>query len=96
MTVKEIIKELERCNPDAPVLVGETNKGLTETYALADQVSPIPYGQVLTDLFHTFDGIDNRLLRLGIKEEEDVVYIGSLADLRYRDDKKCEDNGSTR
>jgi len=71
----ELAAELMK-NPEAPVWCGAWN-GYVSTYAVVDHVFKFKYGAVSNDFFGTPGRMDKRLFEPGIKDEDEVFYIGS-------------------
>ena len=71
----ELAAELMK-NPEAPVWCGAWN-GYVDTYAVVDHVYKFRYDQVSNDFFGTPGRMDKRLFEPGIKDENEVFFVGS-------------------
>ena len=75
MKAKDVIKELKK-DPEAEVWCGAWN-GYVDTYAVVDHVFKFKYGAVSNDFFGTPGRMDKRLFTPGIKDEDEIFYVGS-------------------
>ncbi len=77
--VSELIKELEKCNPEAQVWLPNVNERGIPGYCVLDHIMVFMLDQVYYDVMDNPGEIDNRLLR-NKTPETPIVYLGSLAD----------------
>lgn len=81
MTVKELINQLQKFEPDTEVwLTATTRKGIP-TYATLDHIVQCDYGSLATDLTDTPDNIDMRLLG-GRSDDDAVIVLSSMFDFQ--------------
>lgn len=82
MTVKQLIEELSKLNPEADVIL-PANNGLVNTYSLCDYKLNTSYEYLSCDFFGTPGKVDDRVF---FKDSGDVVYLGSYFPCRFYTD----------
>ena len=81
MTVKELINQLQKFEPDTEVWLTVTTRKGIPTYAALDHIVPCDYGSLATDLTDTPDNIDMRLLG-GRSDDDTVIVLSSMFDFQ--------------
>lgn len=73
MTVKELIEQLSKLEPDTEIVGGMWN-GRVETYTVLDELHVFPYEEIYNDFFGTPGAFDDKLMTIRSKK---VLYLGS-------------------
>lgn len=93
MRVSELIKELQKQNPEAEVWLPNVNELGIPGYCVLDQIMSFKFGQVESDVFDNPGEIDIRLLK-GKNEDDPIVYLGSIYEFMKGDSPRT-DNSQT-
>ena len=78
MTAGELKETLSQVSPDTEIIGGTWN-GRVDTYTVLDECYVFPFDSVSADFYGTLGAFDEELLKIRSK---DVVYLGSLFDIR--------------
>lgn len=81
MTVKGLINQLQKFEPDTEVWLTATTREGIPTYAALDHIVQCDYGSLATDLIDTPDNIDMRLLG-GRSDDDTVIILSSMFDFQ--------------
>lgn len=80
MKVSELIKELQKCHPDAEVWLPNINNLNIPEYCVMDYLMSFQFNEVESDIIDNPGEIDHRLLK-DKKDDTPIVYLGSQYDL---------------
>ena len=80
MKVSELIKELQKCHPDAEVWLPNINNLYIPGYCVLDYLMSFQFNEVKSDIIDNPGEIDDRLLK-DKNDDTPIVYLGSKIDL---------------
>lgn len=80
MKVSDLIKELQKCPPDAEVWLPNVNNLDIPGYCVLDHIMEFKFAEVESDVMDNPGEIDHRLLKYKT-DETPIVYLGSKYEL---------------